>query len=104
MTSPFKQMMKKTMDRVQQEDPTQGDCCVNGSEINICVHTSYLVIGVVLEKNGKIDKKKKKRTNDTKSINLAELDATIKCPNLALQGKVKRLHIHTKAENEMLVR
>lgn len=45
----LKRMVKETVDRVRQENPARGDCCVNGSEINVWVDAGSLATGVLLE-------------------------------------------------------
>ena len=49
---PLTCMMQKTMAHVCRDDPTRGDWCVDGEEIDAWIDTSSLVIGVVLEKDG----------------------------------------------------
>ena len=90
-------MVKETIARVKQDDPTKGDWCVQGDELNVWVDASSLAIGVLLEKDGAAieDACWLRPTNDAAHVNLAELDAVMKGVNLALQWKVRKLHIHT---------
>ena len=90
-------MVKETIARVKQDDPTKGDWCVQGDELNVWVDASSLVIGVLLEKNGAVieDAWWLWPTNDAAHINLAELDAVMKGINLVLQWKVRKLDKHT---------
>ena len=61
------------------------------------VDTSSLAIGVVLERHETVleDACWQRPENDTQHINLAELDAVLKCINLALQWQCKVLHVKT---------
>ena len=70
-----------------QDNPMQGNWCVNGNKITVWVDASSLAMGVALEDNGSIieDTCWLRPENDMQHINLAELDATLKKVNLALQ-------------------
>ncbi len=47
-------MITETMERVMQDNPMQGDWCVNGNKLTIWVDASSLAMGVALEDNGSI--------------------------------------------------
>ena len=36
------------------EDPAQGEWRVNGEEMNVCIDTNSLALGVLLEKDGTV--------------------------------------------------
>ena len=61
------------------------------------MYASTLATGVVQERHGNIleDACWIRPTNDTPHINLAELDATVKGLNLALQWQARIVHLHT---------
>jgi len=94
---PLKRMMAEVVTKVCQDDPTRGDWCVAGRELNAWVDASSLATGVVLERDGAIveDACWLRPTNDAQHINLAELDATLKGLNLALQWHAEVVHLHT---------
>ena len=75
------------MERVMQDDPMQGDWCINGNELTVWVDANSLAMGVTLEDNRSIieDTCRLQPENDTRHINLAELDYILKGINLALQ-------------------
>ena len=83
----LKQMMAETLTRVCRSDPAWGEWHVSGHELNAWVDMSSLVTGVVLERFGTVleDACWLCPKNDAQHINLAELDATLKGLNLALQ-------------------
>ena len=85
------------MERVMQDDPVQGDWCINENELTVWVDASSMAMGVTLEVNGSIieDTCWLQPENDTWHISLAELDATLKGINLVLQWQVTVLHIVT---------
>ena len=66
-------------------------------ELNACVDTSSLATGVVLEQFSTVleDACWLRPKNDAQHINLAELDATLKGLNLALQWQAKVVYLHT---------
>ena len=49
-------MITETMERVMQDDPVQGDWCINGNELTVWVDASSLAISVALEDNWSIIK------------------------------------------------
>ena len=73
-------MLTKTMARVTQDDPVQGDLCINGNGFTVQVDASSLAVGAALEANGAIlgDTCWLWMENDARHINLAELDATLR--------------------------
>lgn len=77
-------MLKETVDRVQQKDPAQGNWCVNGSEVNVWVDASDKSCAGKRWSNVEGCMLASAKKNDTQHINLAELDAEIKGPNLDL--------------------
>ena len=93
----LRSMLSDTIARVRQSDPVRGDWCVSGREFTVWVDASSLAIGVALEANGAVveDACWLRPTNDPQHINLAELDATLKGINLALQWQATVLHLIT---------
>ena len=91
------QMIAESVERATHEDPTQGEWYINGEEVNVCVDSSLLVLGVLLEKDRTMveDVFCLQSANDARHINLTELDAMVKGINLALQWQAKRLHLST---------
>lgn len=63
---------------------------MSGCEMNVWVDASFVATGVILEVDGNVieDASWLRPVGDGKHINLAELDATIKGVNLALQWQV----------------
>ena len=90
-------MLTETVARVTRNDPVQRDWCVNVNEFTIWMDASLLAMGVALEVNGAImeDACWLQLENDARHINLAELDATLKGVNLALQWQARVFHIIT---------
>ena len=74
-----------------------GEWHVSGHELNALVDASSLATGVVLERFSTVleDACWLRPKNDAQHINLAELDATLKGLNLALQRQTKVVHLHT---------
>ena len=93
----LQRMISQTVDSVRRDDPAHGDWCVDGRELNAWVDDSSLAIGVALERHETMleDACWLRPENDTKYINLAELDAVLKVINLALQWRCKVLHVKT---------
>ena len=90
-------MMTETVARVTHDDPVQGNWCVDGNEFTVWVDASSLALGVALVVDEFIieDACWLWPENDSRHINLAELDATLKGVNLALQWQAKVVHIVT---------
>ena len=90
-------MMAKMLTRVCRSDPARGMWHVPGYELNAWVDVGSLTTGVVLERIGTVleDACWLCPKNDAQHINLAELDATLKGLNLALQWQAKVVHLHT---------
>lgn len=90
-------MLVEVVARVTNDDPVRGSWCVDGSEFTVWVDASSLALGVALAVDGRIieDACWLRPENDAKHINLAELDATLKGVNLALQWQARILHIIT---------
>ena len=83
--------------RVTRDDPVQSNWSVSGEELNVWIDTSSLATAVVLERHGDIleDVYWLHPTNNALHINSAELDATMKGLNLALQWQARIVHLHT---------
>ena len=88
-------MLMETVARVTHDNHVRGSWCVDGNEFTVWVDASLLGLGVALV----VDEFIIKDTcwlwpeNDSRRINLAELDATLKGVNLALQWQARVLHI-----------
>lgn len=93
----LRSMLVEVVARVTNDDPVRGSWCVDGSEFTVWVDASSLALGVALAVDGRIieDACWLRPENDAKHINLAELDATLKGVNLALQWQARILHIIT---------
>ena len=90
-------MVVETVTRVKKNDPTRGDWCMQGKEMNAWVDASSQMIEILWEKNGAIIKDAcwLRPMNDAAHINLEEVDAVLKGINLVLQWGVKVLHVRT---------
>ena len=88
-------MITETMERVMQDNPMQGDWCINRNKLTIWVDASSQTMGVTLEDKGSIieDACWLRPENDMLHINLVELDATLKGINLVLQWQAIVPHI-----------
>ena len=125
--APLRQMVRETIARMTQSDPSQGPWCTIGQDINVWVDISSFVTGVLLECDDVVfeDACWLRPANDAQHINLAELDMAPKGIDLPLQWKCKVMHlktdsvsgyhwlvdtltgktrVHTKATSEMLLR
>ena len=110
-----------------QDDPVHGDWIVNGNKLTVWVDSSSVAMGAALEDKGSIieDACWLQPENDTRHINLAELDATLKRINQAHQwqaavlsiitdsactqrwisdAQTGRVRLTTKASSEILIR
>ena len=90
-------MLTETVARVTHNDPVRGYWCVDGNEFTVWVDASSLALGVALVVDEFIieDACWPRPENDSRHINLAELDATLKEVNLALHWQARVLHIVT---------
>ena len=90
-------ILAETLSRVREADPVGRNWCIDGKEITVWVDVSCVATGVAWEMNGTVieDVCWLRPTNDAQHINLAELDATLKGVNLALQWEVTVLHLVT---------
>ena len=83
----LQRMLTETVARVTHDDPVRGNWCVDGYEFTVWVDASSLALGVALA----VDEFFIKDAcwlwleNDSRHVNLAELDATLRGVNLALQ-------------------
>ena len=93
----LRSMLTETVARVTRDDPVRGDWYVDGNEFTIWFNASSLAMRVTLEANSAIieDACWLQLENDARHKNLAELDATLKGVNLALQWQARVLHIVT---------
>ena len=112
---------------VMQADPVNGTWCISRQDVTVWIDASSLTTGVVVKSNGAVaeDATWLWPVCEGKHINLAELDAVLRGINLALQLKVKTIHlwtdstcvhcwisdtlsrqtrVRTKAPSEMLIR
>ena len=119
-------MLEEVVRRVQASDPVGGRWDVSGDEMSVWTDASSLAMGVVLDVGGDVvEDACWLRTEEATHINLAELDAAVKCINLALVWKAKKIRLltdsrtvyhwisdalsgrarlRTKATSEMLIR
>ena len=90
-------MLTETVARVTHDDPVRGNWCVDGNEFTVWVDASLLTLGVALVVDEFIieDACWLRPENDSRHINLAELDATLKGVNLVLQWQTRVPHIIT---------
>ena len=90
-------MLTETVARVTHDDPVRGNWCVDGNEFTVWVDASSLALRVALAVDEFIieDACWLRPENDSRHINLAELDATLKGVNLAFQWQATVLHIVT---------
>ena len=90
-------MPMETVSRVTHDDPVRGNWCIDGNEFTVWVDASSLALGVALAVDEFIveDTCWLRPENDSRHISLAELDATVKGVNLALQWQARVLHIVT---------
>ena len=88
-------MLTETVARVTHDDPVRGNWCVDGNEFTVWVDASLLALGVALAVDEFIieDVCWLRPENDSRHINLAELDATLKGINLAFQWQARVPHI-----------
>ena len=93
----LRSMLTETLARVTPGEPVRGNWCVDGNEFTVWVDASSLALGVALAVDEFIAKDAcwLRPENDSRRINLAELDATLKGVNLALQWQARVLHIVT---------
>ena len=89
--------MEEVLARVTRNDPARGNWSVSGKELKAWVDASSLATGVVLERHRDVleDACWLRPTNDAQRISLAELDATVKGLNLALQWQARTVHLQT---------
>ena len=94
---PLRQMVRETITRVTQSDPSLSLWCATGQDINVWIDASSLATGVLLERDDIVfeDACWLRPANEAQHINLAELDAALKGINLALQWKCKVMHLIT---------
>ena len=87
--------LTETVARVTHDDPVRRNWCVDGNEFTVWVDASLLTLGVALAVDEFIveDACWLWPENDSRHINLAELDATLKGVNLVLQWQARVLHI-----------
>ena len=90
------QFVEEVQARVTRDDPVQGNWSVSTEELNAWVVANSLATSVVLERHSDIleDACWLHPTNDIQHINLAELDATVKGLNFALQWQARTVHLH----------
>ena len=90
-------MLTETVARVTHDDSVRGNWCVDGNEFTVWVDASSLALGAAFAVNEFIieDACWLRPENDSRHINLAKLDATLKGVNLVLQWQARVLHIVT---------
>ena len=95
----LRSMLTETVARLTHDNPVQGNWCVDGNEFTVWVDASSLAFGVALAVDEFIveDACWLRPENDSRHINLAELDTTLKGVNLALQWQARVLHIVTNS-------
>ena len=90
-------MLEDTVQRVERNDPGNGQWDVVGEEATVWVDASLLELGIVIEVDGNVvEDASWLRSEDSSShINMAELDAVLKGFNAALAWKLETLHVRT---------
>ena len=93
----LRSMLTETVSRVTHDDPVRGNWFVDGNKFMVWVDASSLTLGVARAVDEFIVKDTcwLRPENDSRHINLAELDATLKGVNLALQWQARVLHTVT---------
>ena len=93
----FGHILAEMLSRIREQDPVRGDWCMGSNEVTVWVDASSVATGVALEASGTVveDACWLRPTNDSRHINLAELDAALKGVNLALQWEATTLHLVT---------
>jgi len=96
--------VKWVMRRVEEADPCKGEWFINNCEEGILwCDASSIAIGVLLEVKGQTieDASWLRKTDDSRHINLAELEAVVKGLNLCIKWGMKRVKV--KSDNKSVV-
>jgi transposase InsO family protein len=91
-------IFREVCDKVQAADPVNGKWDVDTTkEVTLWTDASDLALGIVLEVDGHVveDGSWLRQANDTKHINVSELDAAIKGVNLCLRWGIRKFRLMT---------